>query len=212
MRIITAFLVLVTPTSSFAWNPKGHRVIASIAYRQLDEQTKRKIAEVLKKHPAYADLWANRRTNGPDEVLELVLERLGLPGRRSLGALETVRTIPSPLRELPDSCRSAEPGLASPWGREHVNSNVAHLHRFRTHAPRWGTKPFTCPGSFTKQVISTSRSTPSPGSRRHCQKATGVGTKFTFPTPGDRVSGATTCTPTGTIFLGPTKTPPPSRG
>jgi S1/P1 Nuclease len=47
-------------------------VIASIAYRQLDDQTKRKFAEVLKKHPAYADLWANRPTNGPDEVLNLL--------------------------------------------------------------------------------------------------------------------------------------------
>ena len=74
MRIITALLVLVTPTSSYAWNPKGHRVIASIAYRQLDEQTKRKIAEVLKKHPAYADLWVNRRTNGPDEGIAPALD------------------------------------------------------------------------------------------------------------------------------------------
>ncbi len=24
------------------------------------------------KHPAYADLWANRRTNGPDEILNLL--------------------------------------------------------------------------------------------------------------------------------------------
>ena len=47
LRIITAFLVLVTPTSSYAWNYTGHRVIASIAYRQLDDQTKRTIAEVL---------------------------------------------------------------------------------------------------------------------------------------------------------------------
>src|SRR5271166_3506858 len=30
LRIITAFLVLVTPISSFAWNPKGHRVNASV--------------------------------------------------------------------------------------------------------------------------------------------------------------------------------------
>src|SRR6516162_1797549 len=27
------------------------------------------IEEVLKKHPAYADPWANRPTNGPDEIL-----------------------------------------------------------------------------------------------------------------------------------------------
>jgi hypothetical protein len=68
LSIITALLVLVSPTASFAWNPTGHRAIASIAYRQLDDQTRRKIAEVLKRHPAYADLWANRPTNGADEI------------------------------------------------------------------------------------------------------------------------------------------------
>lgn len=67
VTLTTAILILLTPTASFAWNYTGHRVIASIAYRHLDDQTNRKIAEVLKKHPAYADLWVNRRTNGPDE-------------------------------------------------------------------------------------------------------------------------------------------------
>ena len=67
---ISAILILVARSISFAWNYTGHRVIASIAYRQLDEQTKRKIAEILKKHPAYGDLWANRATNGPDEALD----------------------------------------------------------------------------------------------------------------------------------------------
>src|SRR5271157_4733067 len=68
LRIITSIVIILTPPSSYAWNYTGHRVIASIAYRQLDDQTKRKIAEVLKKHPANADLWAN----GPDEILNLL--------------------------------------------------------------------------------------------------------------------------------------------
>ena len=72
LRGVTAILVCLTPTVAFAWNPKGHRVIASIAYRQLDDQTRRKIAEVLKNHPAYAELWANRPTNGPDKILNLL--------------------------------------------------------------------------------------------------------------------------------------------
>ena len=127
MRIITAFLVLVTPTSSFAWNHKGHRVIASIAYRQLDEQTKRKIAEVLKKHPAYADLWANRPTNGPDEILEPALERLGLPRRRPLGALERYGRSPAHYvnyRILADQGNRVEPPVR---GENILNSYVAHL-------------------------------------------------------------------------------------
>jgi len=41
-------------------------------YRQLDEPTKRRIADVLRKHPAYAQLWVDRSTNGPDEVLNIL--------------------------------------------------------------------------------------------------------------------------------------------
>jgi S1/P1 Nuclease len=65
-------LVLISPAFSFAWDYTGHRVIASIAYRQLGDQTKRTLGEILKKHPANADLWVNRPTNGPDEILNLL--------------------------------------------------------------------------------------------------------------------------------------------
>jgi len=54
-----------------AWNYAGHRVIASIAYRQLDQPTRARIAQVLKAHPAYGKLWKDRETNGPDEILNL---------------------------------------------------------------------------------------------------------------------------------------------
>jgi hypothetical protein len=70
---VTAVLVsLALPGGCFAWNYTGHRVTASIAYRRLDDETKRKVAQVLKRHPAYTDLWANRPTNGPDEMLNLL--------------------------------------------------------------------------------------------------------------------------------------------
>lgn len=69
--LVMALFSAICP-ATFAWNYTGHRVIASIAYRQLDEQTKRKIAEILRKHPAYADLWAHRQTNGPDDVLNVL--------------------------------------------------------------------------------------------------------------------------------------------
>jgi hypothetical protein len=79
-RSVAAVLVILAlPEACFAWNYAGHRVIASIAYRQLDDQTKRKIAEVLKKQPAHADLWANRSTNGPDEILNLLWNALVFP-------------------------------------------------------------------------------------------------------------------------------------
>src|SRR5271157_4102895 len=37
------------PSATYAWNSTGHRVIASIAYRQLDDPTKRRIADILLK-------------------------------------------------------------------------------------------------------------------------------------------------------------------
>jgi hypothetical protein len=68
---LTLFSLVATSSLAHAWNYVGHRVIASIAYHQLDEPTKRRIAEVLRKHPACAQLWSNRETNGPDEALNL---------------------------------------------------------------------------------------------------------------------------------------------
>jgi hypothetical protein len=64
--------LVATSSLAHAWNYAEHRVIASIAYRQFDEPTKHRIVQVLRKHPAYAELWANRPTNGPDEVLKLL--------------------------------------------------------------------------------------------------------------------------------------------
>ncbi len=69
--IVAVSVFLVVPSLAHAWNYTGHRVIASIAYRQLDEPTRRQVAEVLRKHPACADLWAHRPTNGPGDVLNL---------------------------------------------------------------------------------------------------------------------------------------------
>jgi hypothetical protein len=71
LRLFTALVAILTPTVTYAWNYTGRRVIASIAFRQRDDKTKQRIAEVLKKHPAYADLWAHRPTNCPDETLNL---------------------------------------------------------------------------------------------------------------------------------------------
>lgn len=68
---LTLLSLVAAPSLAHAWNYAGYRVIASIVYRQLDEPTKHRIVEVLWKHPAYADLWSNRETNGPDELLNL---------------------------------------------------------------------------------------------------------------------------------------------
>ena len=72
LTLITSLIVLLVPAASFAWNPTGHRVIVSIAYHQLDAHARLRIGEILKHHPAYAELWSNRPTNGADEVRNLL--------------------------------------------------------------------------------------------------------------------------------------------
>ncbi|QEH37480.1 S1/P1 Nuclease [Aquisphaera giovannonii] len=69
--LVLAAAVLACPPGALAWNPKGHRVVATIAYRQLDEPTRQKVAAILRQHPAYRKLWLDRATNGKDEVLNL---------------------------------------------------------------------------------------------------------------------------------------------
>lgn len=64
-------LALCVPGVSHAWNSTGHRVIASIAFDQLDPATREKVVELLKHHPAHATLWTDRRTNGPNADLNL---------------------------------------------------------------------------------------------------------------------------------------------
>ena len=71
LPLAAAVLFLVSPGVSHAWNYTGHRVIASIAYRQLDEATRARVADVLKSHPAASGLWNGRPTNGPDAALNL---------------------------------------------------------------------------------------------------------------------------------------------
>jgi hypothetical protein len=69
--IMLAVALAIMPSVGHAWNYTGHRIIGSIAYRQLDDATRKRVADVLKKHPAYNDLWLNRRTNGPNEIENL---------------------------------------------------------------------------------------------------------------------------------------------
>jgi hypothetical protein len=131
LRLFTAILIILTPRPSFAWNYTGHRVIASIAYRQLDDQTKRKIAEVLRAHPAHADLWANRPTNGPDEILNLLWNASVFPDDarsepwRRYGRSQAHYVN---YRVLTDQGVRVEPPVR---GENILNSYVAHLKQIQ---------------------------------------------------------------------------------
>ena len=41
------------PNAALAWNETGHMTVALIAYRQLSDSQKQKVAEILKAHPHY---------------------------------------------------------------------------------------------------------------------------------------------------------------
>lgn len=58
--IVVIATLLVLPTAGFSWNSTGHRVVALVAYKSLDADTKNKVCDILKNHPAADSLWANR--------------------------------------------------------------------------------------------------------------------------------------------------------
>src|SRR4051794_7649334 len=68
-RALAVLLALLAPAPapSLARDAKGHRAIASIGYRQLDEPTRRKLADILKRHPAYPE-WATRDEGVPETL------------------------------------------------------------------------------------------------------------------------------------------------
>lgn len=58
-------VVSVAPPQAQAWNATGHRVIASIAFRQLSPTQQAKVAEILTRHPRFAPDFAEPM---PDDV------------------------------------------------------------------------------------------------------------------------------------------------
>lgn len=126
--ILAVALVLATPATTFGWNYTGHRIIASIAYRQLDEATRRKVAERLRAHPAHDQLWAGRRTNGDDEMLNLFWNASVFPDdARS----EPWRRYGRPAAHYVNF--RIRGGVAEPplEGENILNSYVAHLKEIR---------------------------------------------------------------------------------
>jgi hypothetical protein len=62
---IAAWLFSASP--ALAWNATGHKIIASIAFRQLSEAEQGRIVDVLKRHPRFAEDFADAM---PDEVVQ----------------------------------------------------------------------------------------------------------------------------------------------
>ncbi len=127
--ILAAILSLTTAIPAHAWNYAGHRAIASIAYRQLDEPTRQKVADILKDHPAYADDWTKRETNGKDEKLNLFWNASVFPDDARREPYRKYGRSPAHyvnFRILTTDGIKVEPPLK---GENVINSYVAHLRR-----------------------------------------------------------------------------------
>ena len=86
---------------------------------------------MLKKHPAYADLWANRPTNGPDEILNLLWNASVFPDdARSEPWRRYGRSLAHYVnyRILTDQGVRVEPPVR---GENILNSYVAHLKQIQ---------------------------------------------------------------------------------
>lgn len=77
---LTALLLVLCATAkTHAFNGRGHRLIAWMAFEQLDDKTRAKIATILREHPAEAKWWRTARFNPRDERLGLFLNASVFP-------------------------------------------------------------------------------------------------------------------------------------
>src|SRR5689334_6447698 len=61
MRVVITCLLIwsLTASPAAAWNATGHKIIASIAFRQLTSAEQSKIVALLNKHPRYTEDFAD---------------------------------------------------------------------------------------------------------------------------------------------------------
>ena len=71
MKKICLFIaILIHSSNLFAWNANGHKLIAAIAYSQLNDLQKNEVTEILKFHPEYEKNWAKKYSKVSD-VMDL---------------------------------------------------------------------------------------------------------------------------------------------
>ncbi len=65
---------------SCAWNSTGHRTVAYIAFQQLDDATRQRVAAAFAKHPAIqTDLWKKFGTANDDPIKKLFMNAATFP-------------------------------------------------------------------------------------------------------------------------------------
>jgi hypothetical protein len=55
IRIAVTVVLLLHSASVFAWNALGHKIVAEIAWRELDAVARQSIVDNLRRHPAIND-------------------------------------------------------------------------------------------------------------------------------------------------------------
>ncbi len=60
VRIALSLLFALAPSPALAWNALGHKVIAEIAWQQLEPAARRSIVDTLRRHPRFDDDFAKR--------------------------------------------------------------------------------------------------------------------------------------------------------
>jgi hypothetical protein len=65
--VVIGTFLLSTPRPASAWNDTGHMTVALIAYRQLNDQQRQRVSEILRKHPHYELYLSARRPEGVRE-------------------------------------------------------------------------------------------------------------------------------------------------
>ncbi len=128
---LVAGMVLGVSAASHAWNSPGHKVNASIAYRQLDEATRAKVADALKAHLAYAELWARRSSNGPDERLNLFYNASVFPDDARGGQWSKYGRSPAHYVNFRIMFAEGNKVLPPLDGENVLNSYLAHLRQVK---------------------------------------------------------------------------------
>ena len=68
MRTLFVVFIMFLCTSTNAWNPRGHMIVAAIAYQSLTKQNQATIADLLQQHPEYHRKWRQGYHHLTDDV------------------------------------------------------------------------------------------------------------------------------------------------
>ncbi|WP_232536224.1 S1/P1 nuclease [Lacipirellula parvula] len=66
-NLLTLAILLLSTANAAAWNALGHKVIADIAWQQLNEQSRAEIVRTLRRHPRFDDDFAKQMPSDVDE-------------------------------------------------------------------------------------------------------------------------------------------------